>query len=526
MTASLGGTTDAYVYNADGTKANGAGNVSYGASYSTANTIGIAMDLDAGQITFYKDNVSQGVAFTGITSASGWMFGYSCNGAVAAAVTINNGATAFTFTPPAGFAGMDAPPAASHGNAAVSLNAMTASGFRLAAGAVTLPAFTAVGGHNGLGAGIMQALTAAASGGPLPFGIVSFLPITGNGTGHSAAYSLSVMEPLTASGHGVVSGIIGLDAALPIITMSTTGFGGLDGALNDTLPMLQLQASTTGANLGLPLLTADGFLIGGSVSDGLAALPRLTLSAIASLNVPAAAGLTLPLLRLSTTGFSESLGTLLLDLPKMYLTSSGFIGNSLRLSKPLPLITLNAVGYGPYVGTADLSLFAPILTADGISQIAAAVRTWVLNVRKKGLTEYSNFDFNSYAEYQDLVLAAGDAGLVKLTAADKDATASIDAMVRTGAESFGTSYNKRVPRIYAGYSTTGDVHFSTYTSQDGKRMYLLPWNNITGVQQRRVPVGRGPKSPYWQFGVENVGGADFLLEHVQVYPEKTYRRVV
>jgi hypothetical protein len=44
--------------------------VSYGDSFSGTDVIGCALDLDAGSITFYKNNVSQGVAFTGLTATS------------------------------------------------------------------------------------------------------------------------------------------------------------------------------------------------------------------------------------------------------------------------------------------------------------------------------------------------------------------------------------------------------------------------------------------------------------------------
>jgi hypothetical protein len=57
------------------------------------------MDMDAGQITFYKNNVSQGVAFTGIT---GSLFGMCSviNSGGTNSITANFGATAFTYSPP------------------------------------------------------------------------------------------------------------------------------------------------------------------------------------------------------------------------------------------------------------------------------------------------------------------------------------------------------------------------------------------------------------------------------------------
>ena len=39
----------------------------YGASFTTSDVIGVALDMDAGTLIFYKNNVSQGTAYTGIT---------------------------------------------------------------------------------------------------------------------------------------------------------------------------------------------------------------------------------------------------------------------------------------------------------------------------------------------------------------------------------------------------------------------------------------------------------------------------
>jgi hypothetical protein len=76
--------------------------VAYWATYTIGDVIGIAMDMDAGQLTFYKNNVSQGVAFTGIT---GSLFGMCSllNIGAASSITANFGATALTYSPPGGF---------------------------------------------------------------------------------------------------------------------------------------------------------------------------------------------------------------------------------------------------------------------------------------------------------------------------------------------------------------------------------------------------------------------------------------
>jgi SPRY domain/Phage tail-collar fibre protein len=73
----------------------------YGATYTTGDVIGIALDMDAGSVTFYKNNASQGVAFTGL---GGTIFpAISQFGSTTAVVPFNFGQSPFVYTPPAGF---------------------------------------------------------------------------------------------------------------------------------------------------------------------------------------------------------------------------------------------------------------------------------------------------------------------------------------------------------------------------------------------------------------------------------------
>jgi hypothetical protein len=54
-------------YYVDGTKFISGLQTSYGASYTTGDVIGIALDMDAGTVVFYKNNSSQGTAASGLT---------------------------------------------------------------------------------------------------------------------------------------------------------------------------------------------------------------------------------------------------------------------------------------------------------------------------------------------------------------------------------------------------------------------------------------------------------------------------
>ena len=57
----------AYTYDADGQKTIPGSTGAYGATYAAGDIVGVALDMDAGTITFYKNNATQGQMASGIT---------------------------------------------------------------------------------------------------------------------------------------------------------------------------------------------------------------------------------------------------------------------------------------------------------------------------------------------------------------------------------------------------------------------------------------------------------------------------
>lgn len=95
----LGSTTDGYGYQDIALKYNGSG-AAYGATYTTGDVIGVALDMDAGTIEMYKNGVSQGVMYSGLT---GTLYPAVSVHFTNDALTANFGASAFAYTVPAGF---------------------------------------------------------------------------------------------------------------------------------------------------------------------------------------------------------------------------------------------------------------------------------------------------------------------------------------------------------------------------------------------------------------------------------------
>jgi hypothetical protein len=100
-----------WFYYAEGTiYNNGSGVGGWGASYTSGDIVSIALDLDAGTLSFYKNGVNQGVAYnTGIAGKS-MMFALGTGtGSLSQyqAARINCGQQPFIYTPPSGFVALN-----------------------------------------------------------------------------------------------------------------------------------------------------------------------------------------------------------------------------------------------------------------------------------------------------------------------------------------------------------------------------------------------------------------------------------
>ena len=94
-------------YRVNGNKENGTTSSAYGASWTSGNVIGIALDVDAGTITFYKDNSSQGVAFSDLAGNTWFPYATENGSALSSSGSINFGQRPFQYTPPTGFVALN-----------------------------------------------------------------------------------------------------------------------------------------------------------------------------------------------------------------------------------------------------------------------------------------------------------------------------------------------------------------------------------------------------------------------------------
>jgi hypothetical protein len=92
-----------WTYFQSGSKFNNNSGASYGASYTTNDVIGVALDMDAGTVTFYKNGTSQGVAYSTLSGKAIQPMVSDGSSVHTMNYTGNFGQRPFAYTAPSGF---------------------------------------------------------------------------------------------------------------------------------------------------------------------------------------------------------------------------------------------------------------------------------------------------------------------------------------------------------------------------------------------------------------------------------------
>jgi len=103
--AEIGSRTGDYIYRSNGVKVSGGASTSYGATFTSGDIIGVAWNSDDGEITFFKNNATQGVAYSGISQQAG-KYVAADSQAQTGTTVFNFGQSGFTYTPPTGFSAL------------------------------------------------------------------------------------------------------------------------------------------------------------------------------------------------------------------------------------------------------------------------------------------------------------------------------------------------------------------------------------------------------------------------------------
>lgn len=199
---------------------------------------------------------------------------------------------------------------------------------------------------------------------------------------------------------------------------------------------------------------------------------------------------------------------------------------------------LTATGIASYVMTGS-ALMQPIAAVSnsgaasleritgygiGAATLTNTFSTVVMNARNKGITEYQNYGFNSYARIGTSYYGASSTGLYLLDGDDDNGT-NIDWVVRTSQLDDKSVMLKRLPEIVFGLRSSGPIRVRVYKDDSRYYDYMLPAIKVNTIHQSRVTPGKGMRSRYYAVELQGVSNSVIELDSIQINMTKTTRRV-
>ena len=234
------------------------------------------------------------------------------------------------------------------------------------------------------------------------------------------------------------------------------------------------------------------------------------------------------------TGSLDAIRTIALLLEGFLTVSAAPVANQEYLVTALSTILTASVSFAEKAVFAIASESATVtealtpnailqlLATEGASIVAVLVIdgeeyvVWVANADTFAHSQYANFNFNSMARIGGKYYGAKDEGIFLLEGAD-DAGTDIQYFMTLPTTDFGTSKQKRVPKLYMGFSTAGDMHLKMITREGIARVYAMS-KLSEGYSESGAAPGRKVKSRYFTFDFYNVEGGDAKIEHIEFFP--------
>lgn len=163
--------------------------------------------------------------------------------------------------------------------------------------------------------------------------------------------------------------------------------------------------------------------------------------------------------------------------------------------------------------------FSEVHTPGGSAWTALA-QTW-------GMSRYTNMPFNSLTAVNSVLVSANDEGIYTFNA-NNDAGIAINSLIDTGIFDVASSKLTRLRYAYLGYTSDGTLAIAMSGADDGAKetyTYPFPARPATFPVSNRTQLGRGLRSRYYKFSVQNQLGAGFRLHDVRIISDDSSRRV-
>jgi hypothetical protein len=148
------------------------------------------------------------------------------------------------------------------------------------------------------------------------------------------------------------------------------------------------------------------------------------------------------------------------------------------------------------------------------------ITTWALNTNTAAVTEYSGYDFNSFAKLGRHYVGASNEGIFSLDGDTDDGT-DIISRIKSGFAQFSGSKFTSFKAAYLGVRGEGDFILRVVDGEGKSYDYAVSTRN---TRSTKVHMGKGLRARYFSFELISTG-QDFDLDTVEFIPIAETRRV-
>jgi len=147
-----------------------------------------------------------------------------------------------------------------------------------------------------------------------------------------------------------------------------------------------------------------------------------------------------------------------------------------------------------------------------------------MNSENFAVTNYDNYNFNSFCEFNGQYYGASSDGVYLLEGPRDGTTTYINSLIRTGRLDFETSNLKNIPQAYLGFTGDGDIVLKVTSDADIETWYTLT-SSEAGLHTDRVTLAKGQIGRYWQFELVTQNNTELELDTLELIPIILKRKV-
>ena len=249
-------------------------------------------------------------------------------------------------------------------------------------------------------------------------------------------------------------------------------------------------------------------------------------------------GFSLPIFKLGGTGHCTSVAAGAIKLKHVWAYGAAKPGQQGAGTVLIPVLSLLGTGYPVPHGTGGVLLNEFVLEGYAFNEVGSAVpyRTVVVNTRHAAISEYLNFNFESFCEFPaGTFLAVDEAGnLYQLyNSTGTDDGDLINAELQFGTTDFNVDTKKNCVDGFINFrgDNSAEINVLVDEMQDpnsGEEMpdvYLIQGIADGRLRNYKFKMSRKREGKNWRFSVKNVNGSSLDINEVAVFYDVLSRRV-